>query len=91
MFEIVVATEFKKRYQLLPLLIRKKAQKQERLFVRNPFHPSLHAEKLEPRERQLWSFRIDRKYRIVFRFLDQKQVLFMTVGQHDWVYQFLKR
>jgi len=69
MLEIAITDEFKRRYQELPAAIQKKAEKQEKLFRQNPFHPSLHTEKLEPKGRQVWTFRIDRKYRIIFRFV----------------------
>ena len=87
MLEIVVTEEFEKRYKELPAAIQKKAEKQEKLFRQNPFHPSLHTEKLEPKGRQVWSFRIDRKYRIIFRFIDGNKVIFLTVGPHDWIYK----
>jgi proteic killer suppression protein len=87
MLEIVVTEEFEKRYKELPATIQKKAEKQEKLFRLNPFHPSLHTEKLEPKGRQVWSFRIDRKYRIIFRFIEGKKVIFLTVGPHDWIYK----
>jgi mRNA-degrading endonuclease RelE of RelBE toxin-antitoxin system len=85
--KIRITAEFKKRYGKLPPLIQKKAEKQERLFRENPFHPSLHAEKLEPKDRQVWSFRIDKSYRILFRFLDGQTAVFLTVGPHNWIYK----
>lgn len=87
MMEIFVTAEFEDRYQNLPVILRQKAEKQERVFRENPFHPSLHTEKLEPKEREVWSFRIDRSYRVIFRFLGNGRVLFLTVGPHDWVYR----
>lgn len=60
MVEIFVTAEFEDRYQSLSAILQRKAEKQERVFRENPFHPSLHTEKLEPREREVWSFRIDR-------------------------------
>ena len=47
--EISLTDEFVRRYKLLPVSIQKKAEKQEKLFRQNPFHPSLHTEKLEPK------------------------------------------
>lgn len=85
--EIVITEEFEKRFETLPLVIRKKAEKQERLFRKNPFHPSLHTEKLEPKNRAVWSFRIDKSYRILFRFLNGNKALFLTVGPHGWIYK----
>lgn len=87
MVEILVTKEFKIRYLDLPEVIKKKAQKQEQLFRKDLFHPSLHTEKLEPRGKQMWSVRIDKKYRILFRFISNNRVLFLTVGTHNWIYK----
>ena len=87
MMEIVLTEEFERRYQKLPSAIQRKAEKQERLFRQNPFHPSLRTEKLEPKEKELWSFRVDKRYRILFRFLDRNRILFLTIGPHDWIYR----
>ncbi len=85
--EIILTDEFVRRYELLPLRIRRKAEKQEKLFRENPFHTSLHTEKLEPKGKQVWSFRIDRSYRVLFRFAESQKVIFLTVGPHDWIYK----
>ena len=85
--EILLTDEFVKRYKLLPASIQKKAEKQEKLFRQNPFHPSLHTEKLEPKGKQVWSFRIDRSYRVLFRFAESQNAIFLTVGPHDWIYK----
>lgn len=87
MIDVIVTVEFEKRYQQLPLHIQKKAEKQERLFRQNPFHPSLNSEKIEPKGKQRWTLRIDKNYRIAFRFLNGSTVLFLTVGTHDWIYK----
>lgn len=44
----------------------KKFAKQKRFFEQDPHHPSLHTEKLEPKHLNIYSFRIDRKWRAVF-------------------------
>lgn len=87
MTEVFVTREFEIRYQDLPEAIKKLAQKQEHLFRKNIFYPSLRTEKLEPKGKQIWSFRIDRKYRVFFKFIGSNKVLFLTVGPHDWVYK----
>lgn len=84
---IIVVSEFEKRYKKLLLSVQKKAEKQEKIFCSNPFHPSLHTEKLEPKNKQLWSIRVDKSYRIIFRFVDGNTALFLTVGPHDWIYK----
>lgn len=83
MAEILATAEFNERYNKLPLTVRKKAEKQEKFFRQNPFHPSLHLEKLEPKGRQIWSLRVDKKYRILFRFISKDKALFLTIGSHD--------
>jgi len=87
MIEILVTKEFEKRYKKLPQNIQLKAEKQEDIFRKNPFHPSLNTEKLIPKDKQLWSIRIDRSYRIIFRFVSGKKVVFITVGPHNWIYK----
>jgi len=88
MLEIFVTQEFEKCFQHLPLSVQKKAIKQEKLFRENPFYPSLNAEKLEPKGKQTWSFRIDNDYRTLFRFINCNQVLFLVCGHHNWIYRY---
>ncbi|HCB35698.1 MAG: hypothetical protein A2W52_00935 [Candidatus Taylorbacteria bacterium RIFCSPHIGHO2_02_49_25] len=71
-------------------MIQKKAAKQQAIFSRNPFHPSLNSEEIAPKERAIWTFRVDRKYRIAFRFVDGRTVLLLTVGPHDWIYKLFR-
>lgn len=88
MISIFHTEEFTRRYQQLPPAIQKKAERRETLFRNNPFHPPLHTEKLHPKEREVWSFRIDDNYRILFRFKDAHNVYFLTVGPHSWIYRY---
>lgn len=60
MFEILITEEFQKRYKKLPVSIQHKIEKQEKLFRQNPFYPSLHTEKLQPKTKEYWSFRVAR-------------------------------
>ena len=43
-----------------------KFEKQKKLFELDPHHPSLHTEKLLPKHLNIYSFRIDRKWRAIF-------------------------
>jgi mRNA-degrading endonuclease RelE of RelBE toxin-antitoxin system len=85
--EIIATEEFKKGYNYLLKKIQQKAKKQEIIFKNNPFYPSLHTEKLVPGSKEVWSFRIDKRYRVIFRFLNKNKVIFLTVGPHDWIYK----
>ncbi|MBI4038913.1 hypothetical protein HY384_03060 [Candidatus Daviesbacteria bacterium] len=46
--------------------LSRKFNKQIALFSQNPRHPSLNTEILEPKSLKIYSFRIDRKYRVIF-------------------------
>lgn len=56
--------------QLLKWKLFKKFEKQARTFEVDPAHTSLNTEKLEPKSIGLYSFRIDKKYRAIFRIRD---------------------
>ena len=60
----------------------KKFRKQISLFRKNPFHPSLETELLEPRKMRIWSFRVDRKYRAIFIFKEKDAVEILDVNNH---------
>lgn len=85
--EIIYTKEFEKCYRELPESIQTKAERREQLFRINPFYPSLRTEKLHPKDRDVWSFRIDDTYRILFRFKDHHTVYFLAVGPHHWIYR----
>ena len=84
---VIATDEFRKRFRELPASTQKKAVKQELIFRQNPFHPSLHTEKLNPKNKEVWSFRVDKSYRVLFRFLDGDTALFLTIGPHSWIYK----
>ena len=88
MIEVSVTKEFEKRYKKLPISIKQKAEKREKLFKENFLYPSLHTEKLNPRHKQVWSFRIDKQYRIIFKFIKPNKALFLTIGHHSWIYRY---
>lgn len=91
MVQIFYTEEFELRYSELPLSIQKKAERRTALFCKNPFTSILETEKLHPKDKAVWSFRIDRSYRIIFRFKDATTVTFLTVGPHHWIYRSIHR
>lgn len=62
--------------------LEKKFEKQRNLFEQNHFHPSLETELLEPKRLRLWSFRIDKKYRVIFIFRTKNTVEIIDVNNH---------
>lgn len=87
--EIIESGRFRKSLRGLPKPARKKVQKQFRLFLKNLFHSSLHTEKLEPKHKNIWSFRIDKNLRVIFTFIETQTILMLDIGPHD-IYKKLK-
>ncbi|OGW74585.1 MAG: hypothetical protein A3J72_05170 [Nitrospirae bacterium RIFCSPHIGHO2_02_FULL_40_19] len=86
--EIQTTATFDKLFAGLPKKIQIKAAKKTHLFKENPFHPSLRTEKLNPKGYDVWSFRIDLYYRIVFKFIDRGLVEFRFIGHHNDIYDY---
>lgn len=61
--------------------LEKKLIKQIKIFQQNPRHPSLHTELLEPRSEGVYSFRIDRKYRVLF-IVVRSEVEIVDINDH---------
>ena len=76
-------SQFLESFSKLPKKIQNKAYVKEGIFKTNPFHPILHTHKLHGKEKEVWAFWIDQKYRIKFIFLEDGVVLFLDIGTHD--------
>jgi len=75
--------KFKKAYQKLPLEIKKKAEKKEKIFRQNCFDPRLKTHKLTGKLKDISAFWIDKHYRILFIFYEKDSVIFLDVGTHE--------
>lgn len=56
--------------------------KSQQFFERNPKHPSLHTELLEPKENFIYSFRIDRRYRALFIIHSDDSIEIIAITNH---------
>ena len=72
-------------YLLLPAQIKRKAKKTFRFLEQNPWHPSLHIEKIDIK-RNIWSGRIDQSYRFTFQWI-AGGVLIRRMGAHQDAYR----
>jgi Txe/YoeB family toxin of Txe-Axe toxin-antitoxin module len=55
--------------------LTRKYQKQIAVLGKNPRHPSLNLEILEPKNRGIYSFRLDKKYRGLFIYRDDLRAI----------------
>ena len=81
--EIRTYHQFEENYKKLSQKVKSRAVIKERIFRENPFNPTLKTHKLHGKEREIWAFWIDQKYRIKFIFLENGVVLFLDVGTHN--------
>lgn len=79
---IYYTSDFRKAYKKLPRNIQDATDRKDRLFRRDPYHPSLRTHKLHGPLDGLWSFWITRDYRILFE-LVKGSVIFYDVGTHE--------
>jgi addiction module RelE/StbE family toxin len=82
--KIIYSPRFKKSYKKLPARIKKIAEQKEAIFRKDPFDPRLKTHKLSGKLDGLLAFSIDQKYRILFEFGEDKNVIyFHQAGDHD--------
>ena len=82
--------QFEKDFIFLPKTIRQKVERKIKLFEENCFYPSLKTHKLKGILKDFWSFSIDKNYRVIFRFLHQKEVIYYRIGSHQ-IYKELEK
>lgn len=88
MIEIQTTRTFDKLFLKLPPKIQVRAAQRTELFKSNPFNPSLKTEKLSPKGFDVWSFRVDFSYRIVFKFISESLAEFRFIGHHSDIYNY---
>ncbi len=62
--------------------LSKKWERVKTLFENDPLHPSLRTELLEPKQRLIYSFRIDIKYRALFICLPNNRIEIIAITKH---------
>jgi len=81
--KIYYSTKFAKEYKRLSTETKRLAEKKEKIFRTNPFDRKLKTHKLNGHLKDFWSFSIDRKNRIIFEFVDENTISFLSVGSHQ--------
>ena len=74
---------FFKSFQRLPRSIQVQAKKKDEWFRQNPFDQRLRIHKLKGELSGAWAYSINRRYRVLFRFLNGDEVIYYDVGTHD--------
>ena len=85
---IYLHARYRRSYKNLDPRLRQLTDERITHFRHDPFDPSLDTHRLHGKLKKQWSFSVDRRYRILFGFLDKKkqEVVFLDVGTHA-IYQ----
>ncbi len=86
--EITYSSKFVKRSNKIPFEIIKLAGEKEKIFKKNPLHPSLRLHRLQGELKGLWSISINSSYRIIFQREENGDIVFVSIGKHD-IYKYL--
>ncbi len=74
---------FEKQFSRLPKNLQKIASRKILLFENNPFYPGLNTHKLKGELSAFWSFYINDKFRVLFRFLQNNEAIYYDIDTHD--------
>ena len=83
---IYYSSHFARAFKKLPPEIQKEALKKEKLFRKDCFDHKLKTHKLKGELKNYWSFSINYSFRILFEFINDQEVAFIDIGNHQ-IYQ----
>lgn len=78
-----LTSQFERAYKKLPQRIQQLATRKDQLFRGNPFHKQLRTHKLKGQLDGFWSYSINHAYRVLFRFISDREVLYYDIGTHE--------
>ena len=80
------SSHFARQYQRLAPSIQLQAENRESSFRKDAFDPLLRTHKLKGKLAENWAYSVTHHFRIMFRFLQKDEVIFLAIGSHDEVY-----
>lgn len=75
--------DFVKDLKKLEASLQLRAIKTEALFRSNPLHPSIRLHRLKGRLIGLWSLSVSMRARIIFKRMQNGDIVLLSIGQHD--------
>jgi len=83
MISVVYTPKFVRQYKKLNSLIKEEIKQRIVLFKKDSNSPRLKVHKLHGDLAVSWSFSIDYKYRIVFKYMSRNEVILLAIDDHD--------
>jgi len=81
--KIFYTKKFEREYKKLTKEVKLKIELRLNVFRKNPHTQTLKTHKLSGELADFWSFSVDFNHRIVFEFVDNGNIFFHSVGNHD--------
>lgn len=81
--KIHTTSDFEKSFRKIPIRIQDLAIKKDEWFRQDAFDSRLHTHKLRGELEGYWSYSVNQKYRILFRFLTDNEVIYYDIGTHE--------
>lgn len=81
--KVIHSARFLKSVTKLPQSVKKKIQKKDIIFRKNPFDKQLNTHKLHGRFNEYWAYSIDYQYRVIFVFKDDRTIIYYDIGSHQ--------
>ena len=78
-----IAPRFFKSFAKLSATVQALATEKDAWFRANPFDPRLRTHKLKGALAGAWAYSVTHSHRVLFRFLDDDEVLYYDIGTHD--------
>lgn len=78
-----VTSNFTRAFRRLPNELQRLVERKDQRFRSSPFYPGLRTHKLKGELDGFWSYSITNSYRVLFRFIGDREVLYYDVGTHD--------
>ncbi len=74
---------FLRSFQKLPRSIQTLTKKKDDWFRNDPFDTRLRTHKLKGELTGVWAYSVNQEYRVLFRFLNGKEVVYYDIGTHN--------
>ena len=83
MIKVKYKPAFVRQYKKLPKALKQETKEKIDLFCVDPNHSFLKTHKLKGRLKGRYSFSVNYKYRVVFRYETKNTAVLLAVGDHE--------
>ncbi len=87
MYRLVFGNHFLKSAEKIEKRMKPKLKECLDFLVKDPFHPTLKTKPLTGKLSGCYSFRLGRNYRVIFIFLEDKEIHLLSIGHRKDIYK----